>query len=295
MGQSRPSRATLFALAATTLASTACGSVRELEDVSYDRRHSDARLDVYLPDGGGSRRPGVMMIHGGAWTFGDKRHFAGTGRRLARSGYVAASINYRLLPEGAYPRMFQDCWCALAYLQASADEYDLDPDRIVVMGYSAGGHLAALLGAAWAEDDFAPDCEAGRPRAPAGAIPGAGMYDARKRKDVTLLRDLMGGSYESVPERWERASPLLQVDGDEPPFLMVVGGADWLADEAQLGLMKHALGSHGVEARVLEIAGGGHLLNPVADPGELLLATSLDTPEAWIAIADFLERTVGPP
>ncbi|MCC6214690.1 MAG: alpha/beta hydrolase [Polyangiaceae bacterium] len=272
-----------------------CAAPRTLEDVPYDRRHGDATtLDLYLPDDG-RLHPAVMMIHGGAWTFGDKRHFARMGERLARSGWVAASVNYRLLPEGAYPRMFQDVGCALAFLQDHATDYGIDPDRIAVLGYSAGGHLASLLGVAWDEDAFAPDCDAGRPSAPAAVIPGAGIHDFLLREPHELFVELLGGTRDEVPERYELASPARHVREGEAPYLLIVGGSDWIADPAQSERMRAALVARGNEASLLELAGGGHLLNSTADPGELQLLVPLETPEGWLAITDFLLRELGEP
>ena len=120
-----------------------CVAPVEEHDVAYDERFGgDSSLDLYLPDNGAAAHPTVMFIHGGSWRFGDKDHFENAGRRLARSGYAVASINYRLLPDGVFPHNLEDCLCALAFLRAHAAEYTIDPDRIVVMGYSAGAHLA---------------------------------------------------------------------------------------------------------------------------------------------------------
>lgn len=277
------------------LGGASCAAPRTLEDVPYDSRHGDATtLDLYLPDDG-RLHPTVMMIHGGAWTFGDKRHFARMGARLARSGWAAASVNYRLLPEGAYPNMFQDVGCALAFLQDHAVDYGIDPGRIAVMGYSAGGHLASLLGVAWDEDAFAPDCAAGRPAAPSAVIPGAGIHDFSLREPHDLFAELLGGTRSEVPERYELASPARHVGPGEAPYLLIVGGSDWIADPAQSERMRAALVASGNEASVLEIAGGGHLLNATADPGELQLLVPLETPEGWLAITDFLVRTLGEP
>src|SRR5688572_22635069 len=152
---------------ATVLLAGACtgAGVEEFRGVSYDDRHAADVLDVYLPDDGATGRPAVMYIHGGGWSSGNRGHHADHARRLAESGYVAISIDYRLVPDGAYPAAMQDTSCALAFVRAHADEYGLDPARIAVMGYSAGGHLVSLLGVATDEPDFIPDCAA----APAGA------------------------------------------------------------------------------------------------------------------------------
>jgi acetyl esterase/lipase len=287
-------RNVLKPLVGFALLALGCQAPREIEDVSYDDRFgSDTVMDLYLPDDGG-RHPAVMMIHGGAWLFGDKQHYQNAGRRLARSGWAAASINYRLLPDGHFPLPAQDCNCALAFLQQHADEYGIDPKRIAVMGYSAGGHLSALVATAWDEPVIRPDCAAGTPSRPAAAIPGSGLYDLRELSDAGLIQDFMDGTIEDIPALYEAASPVAQVDGSEPPFLLMTGGADWIAPYQTPGL-RDALREAGVEVEVLRLAGNGHLLQPGADSGELQLDVVSDTPEAWLALTDFLVRTMGEP
>jgi acetyl esterase/lipase len=281
-------------LALMLFACVACGAPVTFEDVSYDERFDDTKLDLYLPDDDATARPAVMLIHGGAWVAGSKSNMRGMAERLARSGYAAASIDYRLLPEGRFPRMFQDVGCALAFLQQESSRYHIDPDRIALLGYSAGGHLAALLGVAWDEPALRPDCAAGSPRRPRASIPGAGVYDLRDN-DSQLMNDLLGGSPSEVPERYVLASPVAMVDSGEPPFLLIGGGADWFVDTDEAAPMRDALRGAGGQADLLMLAGTGHLLGPSVNPGEQTLGLSIETPEAWLAIADFLARTVGEP
>ena len=287
-------RSTAPWLALVALALAGCGAPVTYEDVVYDSRFEETKLDLYLPDDDGRAHPTVMLIHGGAWTAGSKRNMQGMAERLARSGFAAASIGYRLLPEGAYPKMFQDVGCAFAFLERNSARYHIDPGRIAVLGYSAGGHLSALFGVAWDEPAFAPDCAAGVPGRPAAVIPGAGVYDLRGN-DSELVSDLLGGGPGTVPERYRRASPVAMVDEGDPPFLLIGGGADWFVDTDQAREMRDALRGVGSEANLLLLAGGGHLVQPSVDPGELTLGTSIETPEAWLAIADFLVRNLGEP
>jgi acetyl esterase/lipase len=288
---SRAARALLFT---ALLALGGCSAPTEIHDVQYDPRYGRTTLDLYLPDDGGARRPTVLLIHGGAWKLGDKEHMRPMAQRLARSGWVAASANYHLLPEGQFPRNFRDVACALSFLQHNADEYGIDPKRIAVTGYSAGGHLSALLGVAWDDPEITADCESGAPIAPAAAFPGAGVYDLRG-KDRDVVRELFGGTEAEVPGRYRQGSPLTHVRPDLPPFLLITGSADWFVGTEGTREMGDALRNAGNDVEVLTLAGGGHLLNPGADPGDMQFSISLTSPEAWLALSDFLVRHMGEP
>jgi acetyl esterase/lipase len=283
---------------AVLLAGCAGGGVEEIRGVAYDDRFAADVMDAYLPEDGQVGRPAVMFIHGGGWKSGTRDHHTDHARRLAESGYVAISIDYRLTPDGAYPRAMQDSSCALAFVRGQADAWGLDPARVAVMGYSAGGHLVALQGGAIDEPDFAPDCAAagGAPVAPpAAVISGAGPTDLRG-KDHEVVRALIGGSEDEYPERYERASPIVHVDGDAPPYLFIHGTSDWFVDIDESRRMRDALVAAGADARLLELAGVGHLTGIGGDAGRQELGIiSVDEPEAWIALMDFLADTIGGP
>lgn len=292
--------AAVGAVASSTSTLTACSASSEKRDVVYDARFGeDTSLDVYLPEGGGeARRPTVLFIHGGAWKAGSKDHGEGLGRRLARSGYVAVSINYRLVPKGLFPRNVKDCICALAFVRAHADEYRVDPDRIVVAGYSAGAHLAGLVGVASDHPELAPDPECtaadGKPvKPPAAVIAGSGPQDMHEFHEYTeSIEDVLGGPPSGIPHVYDLASPTFHVKPGAPPYLIVT---DLSANTGGNSKMRDKLASVGTDVRLLKIAGSLHIIEQGTDPGVLEPGVSTDTPEAWIAIDDFLRRTVGEP
>jgi acetyl esterase/lipase len=272
-----------------------CSSPDEQLDVRYDERFGDATsMDVYLPAEGEGARPAILMIHGGAWRAGSKGAYRDAAVRMARSGWVAASINYRLGEDGVYPRAVHDCVCALSFLRAHADEYGIDPERIAVTGYSAGGHLAALLGVATELPEHEPTCEWGGTAAPNAVISGAGVLDFRGKNHEWVV-DFLGGKEADAPEVYAAASPISHVGPDKPPLLMISGGADWLVDEDDMARMRDELREAGNDAELLLINGGGHLLNPDENVGALNLEVSDMTPEAWTATSEFLDRTLGWP
>jgi acetyl esterase/lipase len=273
----------------------ACGAPDRIEGVVYDTRFGDATtMDVYLPSGAPERSPALVMIHGGAWRAGSRDAYRDAAIRMARSGWVAATINYRLGSAGVYPRAVQDCLCALSFLRAHAAEYGIDPSRVAVTGYSAGGHLASLLGVAAEASPHVPDCDAGGTEPPNAVVSSAGPQDLRGR-DHEWVRDFLGGSESELPESYASASPLFHVGAGKPPLLMIAGGADWLVDDDAQLEMRDAMRAAGNDAETLLINGGGHLLNPDENIGAIDVEVADMTPEAWTAMSEFLDRTLGWP
>jgi acetyl esterase/lipase len=249
---------------------------------------------VYLPPESGADRPGVLLIHGGGWRSFSKDVYVDHGIRLADAGFVVASINYRLVPDGAYPEMMKDCLCALAFFRANALEYGLDPDRVAVAGYSAGGHLASLIAVAAEQPEFQPDCDAGPTTAPNAVVAGAGPQDMHDLPQVDAVTEFLGGTSDDIPEIYDLASPMFHVRPLLPPFLFIHGDADVFVDIAHSERMRDALVAEGNSARLLSLHGGGHILNPSPDLGRQAgVITSADSPEAWAAMLAFLDRTVG--
>src|SRR5262249_35028498 len=91
--------------------------------------------------------PGMLVVHGGAWRVGSRAQLAWIASALADRGYTAVAISYRLAPSATFPAQLYDCQAAVRWMRSHASEYKIDPKHIGGFGYSAGGHLVALLGA----------------------------------------------------------------------------------------------------------------------------------------------------
>ena len=286
----------------------ACGGPAVYEDVVYDVRFGDATsMDIHVPasaDAGAGAAatvaeiagPAVMLIHGGGWRYGSKEAYTEAAERLAAAGYVAATINYRLVPEGTYPAAAKDCLCALSFLRANAAAYGIDPARIAVTGYSAGGHLAALVGTGADVAAHQPDCEWGPAAPPAAVIPGDAVYDfaAGGADGSDLVRDFLGGTRQERPEAYASASPITHVRPGAPPVLVVHGSAD-IVPIATARELADRLRAAGGDVRMLELGGAGHIVSAVTASDGAYLQAATETPEAWAVQLDFLARTVGAP
>lgn len=122
--------------------------------------------DVYTATSPGSAV--VVFVHGGSWSGGSKDIYGFMGKSLVKLGITAVIINYRLRPEVDFPAYIEDAASALKWVHAEASEWGADPDRIFIMGHSAGGHIAACA----ALGNYLPDAKWFR-----GMIGIAGAYD----------------------------------------------------------------------------------------------------------------------
>jgi acetyl esterase/lipase len=204
-------------------------------DVVYAARpDGHLRADIYRPVGAGPH-PGVLVVHAGSWQRGDRRDMARVAERLAAGGFVAVSIDYRLAPAHPFPAALDDCRDALRWMRARADVLDIEPARIGAFGYSAGGHLVALLATTGETDE--------RPRA---VVAGGAPTDLRRLGFSPAVRRFLGGGPDAVPQMYAAASPILHVSADDPPMLLYHGRSDWLVGIGQATAMRDALRAAGV-------------------------------------------------
>jgi acetyl esterase/lipase len=103
------------------------------------------KLDWAEPDTRGAARPAVVLIHGGAWMFGQRSELRALQFMLAKEGFVAISVDYRLAPEAVFPQPLHDAQCAVRWLRSQSAVHAIAADQISAWGHSAGAHLAALL------------------------------------------------------------------------------------------------------------------------------------------------------
>ncbi|GAB4422385.1 MAG: hypothetical protein Kow002_11710 [Anaerolineales bacterium] len=221
----------------------------------------ELKLDAYYPASANGRWPALVYIHGGSWTGGDKRSPVTMPDRIAlrEAGFLVVSVNYRLAPEHQFPAMIEDVKCAVRYLRAKADQYNIDPERIGTWGTSAGGHLAALLGLA----DETAGWDVGPYLGHSSSVQAVAVFYG-----PTDLETLLQNNSERVfkNEDLALASPVNHVSKHAPPFLLLHGDRDRLVPLEQSEVLAEALTEHGARAELVIVQNGGHGFMPEDSP-----------------------------
>jgi acetyl esterase/lipase len=213
-------------------------------------------LDLYAPAGVTTPPPVIVVIHGGSWHGGTRADLAELGRYLAARGYAVASISYRFWPRHTYPAAREDVQRALAMLRDSAESLKLDATRMVLLGRSAGGHLALL--AAYADTSSSI-------RGVVALYPVADMrwgYDhptnPRVLNSTATLEGFLGGSPSAVPGRYEEASPTTHIGPGSPSTVLIHGGGDELVFPEHTRRVAERLQTAGVKHMVLAMPWATH-------------------------------------
>lgn len=218
-----PTTSTVLTTSSSTSTTTPAGRLAVVRDVSFT---SQLGLDVFAPPAGGPW-PVVVLFHGGGWVGGKPEDVEPFARRLAQEGLVVFNAPYRLaLAGGGYPESIEDTACAVSFARQTARTYGGDPNRLIVVGFSAGAHLGAL--ASLAGDEFAGECMADVPALPQGFVGIAGPYDT----DALGLAMLpfFQTDPENDPEPWVQGNPFHHV-GKNPDLVvrLLVGSLDPLS------------------------------------------------------------------
>jgi acetyl esterase/lipase len=262
---------------ASTIGTAICGATA-LGDESYDivrnqvyveRESGPLAADVYVPHGDGPF-PAMLVVHGGAWATGTREQLAGFAQALAKAGYTSVAISYRLAPQQKFPAQVYDCQAAVRWLRSHSAQYKVDPDRVGGFGYSAGGHLVALLGA-MDDDDFRQEgVPADAPSARLQVVVAGGApCDFRVLPaDSQRLAYWIGGTPAEKPDAYREASPTTYVTSDDPPMYFFHGGADHLVPVRSPKRMVDRLKEAGVPVEFYEVPGAGHM-GAVVDPTAL--------------------------
>ncbi len=256
-----------------------------LENQRYCENEGRAGLcDVYSPAGPAPRSgyPAVVVVHGGGWISGDKWTLEGYSRLLARHGIVAVTINYRLAPDHKFPAQVDDVRQALLWVASNAERFSIDVNQIGLFGYSAGGHLSALV-ASLADEPVEIQASASRwdpkdekwrklPSIRAVCAGGPPCDFRSLAEENKSLSYFLGGSRGEKPAVYDAASPAAHVSSQDPVTQLIHGDQDLLVPIDGSRAFHQAQLAAGVDSRLHVIAGQGHMvtfINP--ETGKVLL------------------------
>ncbi len=244
------------ALAVAGVGASAVG--KELGVVYGERDGHELVLDLYRPAGEG-RRPGLVFVHGGGWRAGSREHFAWHAEEAARLGYVAVSIDYRLIDQALWPAALDDCQRAVRWLRSRADELGLDPDRVGAYGSSAGGHLVACLGVRETRAASGDGLDGFSSRVSCVIdIHGVHHFPSMGGTGWEPSVALLGGGPDECPDAWRDASPIEFVDQQSAAILLVHDPGDPVVPYEQSVAFAAALMRAGRPVEMLPVPGAGH-------------------------------------
>lgn len=266
----------LLSLTATAGAQTAADNALDLSygvgiapNITYLRADGEElKLDVVFRRSG-APQPVLLYMHGGGWVGGQKESMFAHFIPWLEMGYSVVNVEYRMGQVALAPGAVEDCRCALRWLIANADTYNLDPQRIVVSGHSAGGHLSLTTGLLPASAGLDKRCpvrvtraDSSEPEMPVAAV--VNWYG------ITDVNDLIEGKNAktyavqwlgSLPDKEavaKRVSPMTYVRAGLPPVLTIHGDADPIVPYQQGVDLHEALKARGGVSRLHTVAGGGH-------------------------------------
>jgi acetyl esterase len=238
----------------------------ELRDVQFAEAGGVAlKLDAHIPEGAGPFR-GAILVHGGGWIGGDKQQYITyIFKPLADANFVWISINYRLAPKFIFPAPADDVELAIQYVRKNAAKFKIDPDRIALIGESAGGHLVSYVGAREKNHEIA------------AVVSLYGVHDfvaaAVEWKPVpTELYQLFGISAVEATNvsKLVQGSPVTFIHKDMPPYLLMHGSKDEDVPYEQSVEMCKAMKAAGAKCDLVTVKGGVHGMDHWEPHPELL-------------------------
>ena len=247
--------------------------------VERGSQHYTLYMDILQPDGK-EPLPLIVFITGGGFIMAPKNNWIQQRMALAEAGYVVASIEYRHAPLSKYPLPVEDCKLAIRWLRAHAKQYNIDVNRVGVLGNSAGGYLSAFMGVTngmkefdkgeyldYSSDvlcaadifgisdlltigeDYSPEVQK--------LHRSAGITEAMWLKGVPGFGGPDGGVYD-FPEEAKKASPLSYVSDKTVPMLFMHGTKDDSVSPSQTDKLFQAVRAHGIEAERYVVNGAAH-------------------------------------
>lgn len=228
------------------------------------------KMDAYLPVGNGPF-PAFVYIHGGGWVRGGRDEYGKLGPFYAKRGIAGFSIDYTLATQGksSWPVVIQDVVHAIRYIKANAQQYGIDPERIALMGDSAGGHLASLAGLLSGNEPFLKGAS-GNPEVSSRVSLVVDYYgptdlqllgESEESTAYWITAAFLGDvAYVMNQSLWIEASPSTYIGAGAPVFLIVHGTNDTVVPIAVSESFNRKLEATGVETHFVRLEGGDHFI-----------------------------------
>jgi acetyl esterase/lipase len=212
-------------------------NIIEQMDISYIRRgNRELKLDLFRPKKNVNNYATVILVHGGGWVTGDKSLMVPMAQELSSRGYVTAVIEYRLAAEAKYPAAIHDIKAAVKWMRTNAEIYSVDTNKIALLGCSAGGQLAAFVGATNGISMFDDTSINFSSSSIVNAVVDVdGILDftdpAESGKDLdpskpSVGKRWLGSAYKDNPKVWVEASPLTHVNHNSAPISFINSSLD---------------------------------------------------------------------
>ncbi len=221
------------------------------------------KLDVYRPKTSPAKpHPTLVFFHGGGWRGGSKESYSLRVLPWLEMGWTVVNVEYRLTGAAIAPASVEDCRCAVRWVIVNAEKYDIDKNKIVVSGQSAGGHLALMTGMATNEPSFDKDCPGKDEIKIAAIINWFGITDVADILDgknkTEFANKWIGREGAERLEMARKTSPLSYVRAGLPPVITIHGDADPLVPYSHAVRLKEALDKAGVPNELITISKGDH-------------------------------------
>lgn len=250
-------------------------SVKQISNVVYAQVPSRGydnvalKMDILKPETK-EKLPTVIFVTGGGFINANKDNFAQQRMEIAEAGYVVASIEYRVAPTAIFPEPLEDLKAAIRYLKANADKFNINPDKIALMGGSAGGYLVAMAGTTNDTTEFDKGEYLDQTSNVQAVIDLYGLSDLTRvgeglseqiqqlHKSPAATESLwvngspvftgVDATINSAPEKAMKANPIHYINKNTPPFLLMHGDQDTVVSPKQTEILHQALVEKGIES-----------------------------------------------
>lgn len=232
--------------------------------LEFGNANRELKADLFYPKEIKQKLPGVVLVHGGGWRSGDKSMNTPLAQQLALNGYFVMSVEYQLSLEAKYPAAVYNLKAAVRWLRSNAQEFQLNENFIAIIGGSAGGQLASLIGASNGNPQFEGNQGYAEFSSQVQAVVDLdGLLDFTDPENLAVKRTAQSadvfwleGHYDSIPDKWMAASPLYQVTKKSPPFLFI--NSSQKRFHAGYKAMVAQLASMNIKYKVVELKDAPH-------------------------------------